>query len=144
MQIANPNLLETPVNRANTDSTPPLADLVGRLSDDLKLLARQEGELAKRELRESFDKAKHEAAGLAVGAGALLVAVLTLDAAAVLALATVLPAWAAALVVAAVTAALGVALVLRARTKLSGLTLKPQQAAQNVEADIAAIKRAAQ
>jgi len=143
MQIANPRPAETPAVRANTDAA-PLVDLVGRLSDDLKLLARQEGELAKRELSESFDKAKHEAAGLAVGAGALLVAVLTLVAGAVLLLATVVAAWAAALLVGAALAVLGVALLLRARAKLSRLSLKPQEAAESVEADISAIKRAAQ
>jgi hypothetical protein len=143
MQIANPSPAEPSAARANTDAA-PLADLVGRLAEDLKLLARQEGELAKRELSESFDKAKHEAAGLAVGAGALLVAVLTLVAGAVLLLATVIAAWAAALLVGAALALLGVALLLRARTKLSRLSIKPQETAQNVEADIAAIKRAAQ
>jgi hypothetical protein len=143
MQIANPLPPETPAVRGNTDAA-PLADLVGRLSDDLRLLARQEGELAKRELSESFDKAKHEAAGLAVGAGALLLAMSTLVAGAVLLLATVVPAWAAALLVGAALAVLGVALLLRARAKLSRLTLKPREAAESVEADIAAIKRAAQ
>jgi hypothetical protein len=143
MQIANPRPAETSAVGPNTDSA-PLADLVGRLSDDLKLLARQEAELAKRELSETFDKAKHEAAGLAVGAGALFLAMATFVAGAVLLLATVLAAWAAALLVAAAMTVLGVALLLHARAKLSRLSIKPQEAAQSVEADIAAIKRAAQ
>lgn len=121
----------------------PLAELVGRLSDDLKILTRQEAELAKRELSESFDQAKRQFAQLALGAGALGAGVLVLLAAAVLALATVMAAWSAALVVGAAISVLGIALMVSGKSRLSQVNFTPQRTLDSVERDIAAIKQAA-
>jgi predicted phage tail protein len=134
-------------NQLHTDRIPPesspLAELIGRLSDDLKLLTRQEAELAKRELSESLHEAKRQAAQLAVGGGAFLAGLLVLLAAAVLALATVIPAWSAALVVGGVVSLLGLMLVLAGKSKLSRVNFKPEQTLKSVERDISAIKQAA-
>jgi predicted phage tail protein len=116
---------------------------VGRLSDDLKILTRQEAELAKRELSESFNQAKRQVAQLALGAGALGAGVLVLLAAAVLALATVMAAWSAALVVGASISVLGIAMVLSGKARLSRVNFTPQRTLESVESDIAAIKQAA-
>lgn len=127
----------------NPPESSPLAELVGRLSDDLKMLTRQEAELAKRELSESFDQAKRQVAQLALGGGALGAGVLVLLAAAVLALATVMAAWSAALLVGGLLSLLGVVLIVMGKSRLSQVNFKPQRTLENVERDIAAIKAAA-
>ena len=133
-----------PAADRNSPESSPLAELIGRLSDDLKQLTRQEAELAKRELSESLNEAKRQAAQLAVGAGALVAGLLTLLAAAVLALATVISAWSAALIIGGLVSLLGATLIFIAKAKLSRVAFKPQQALGSVEKDITAIKRAAQ
>lgn len=120
----------------------PLAELVGKLSDDLRLLTRQEAELAKRELSESFEQAKRRVAQMALGGGVLSAGVLVLLAASVLALATVMPAWSAALLVGGLLVVLGVVLVLVGRSQLSRVNFTPQRTLDSVESDIAAIKQA--
>ena len=127
---------------ANPVDSSPLTAAVGRLSDDLKLLARQEGELLKRELSESFAEAKRHAAYLALGVGALTAGVLLLLAAAVLALATVVAAWSAALLVGGAVSLLGLVLMLSGKAKLSRLDFKPQRAVESLEKDLTAIKQA--
>jgi hypothetical protein len=136
------NPLGTPTDR-NPPEWSPLAELVGRLSDDLKLLTKQEAELAKRELSESFNEAKRQAAQLALGGGALVAGLLVLLAAAVLALATIIPAWSAALVVGGLVSILGLLLIFMGKAKLSRVSFKPEQALKGMEQDIAAIKQAA-
>ncbi len=140
---AEPSSLETSTDR-NPPESSPLAELVGRLSDDLKLLTRQEAELAKRELNENFNQAKQQAAQVAVGGSAVGAGLLILLAAAVLALSTVMAAWSAALLVGGGVTLLGVMLILVGKAKLSHVTFKPQQALDGVEKDIATIKKAAQ
>lgn len=134
--------VRAPMDR-NLPETSPLADLVGKLSDDLKLLTRQEAELAKRELSESFNQAKREAAQLALGGVALGAGFLVLLAAAVLALATVMPAWGAALVVGAVLSLLGTMLMVVGKSRLAKVNFRPQRTLDSMERDIAAIKQAA-
>lgn len=126
-----------------SNESPPLADLVGRLSSDLKLLAREETELAKRELGAKLDEAKLQAANMALGAAALAGGALVLLAAAVLGLAQLMAAWLAALIVGAVVVAGGGALLLAGKAKLSRLDMKPEKTLQNVRRDVAAIKGAA-
>lgn len=133
--------VRAPLDR-NLPETSPLAELVGKLSDDLRLLTRQEAELAKRELKESLDQAKRRVAQMALGGGALSAGVLALLAASVLALATVMPAWSAALLVGGLLVVLGVVLVLVAKAQLSRVNFTPQRTLDSVESDIAAIKQA--
>ena len=133
--------LAAPVTRAADESLP---ELTRRLADDFKLLARQETELAKRELTEKLSQAARQAVQLALGSGALFLGLLVLIAAAVLALATVMPAWGAALLIGGSLSLLGVVLVLSGKTKLSRIDLKPQQTVEGVRQDVAAIKKAAE
>ena len=122
---------------------PALAELVGRLADDIKQLTRQEAELAKHELGEKLDDAKRPAAALGLGVAALSAGLMVLLAASVLALATLMPAWGAALLVGGLTSALGAVLLLTAKVQLSRLSFTPTRTLENVERDVAAIKRAA-
>jgi hypothetical protein len=122
--------------------SPPLAELLSRLSGDLQLLTRQEAALAKHELSESLNQAKQQAAALALGGAALLAGVMVLLAAAVLALALVLPAWGAALIVGGFVSLVGTALLLTGKAKLSQVRLKPARTVDSVEQDMKAMKRA--
>jgi hypothetical protein len=133
----------TGISAQHSRPEPALAELVGRLTDDLKQLTRREAELAKHELGEKLDDAKRPAAALGLGVAALSAGLMVLLAASVLALATLMPAWAAALLVGGLTTSLGVALLLTAKVQLSRLSFTPQRTLESVERDVAAIKRAA-
>lgn len=120
-----------------------LATIVDRLSDDLKVLAREERQLASRELGEKLDAAKAQAATLALGGAALYGGALAVLAALVLGLATLLPAWIAALIVGVPLLIAGGVLVSTGSAGLSRISLKPEQTMANVGRDVAAIKEAA-
>ena len=137
----NSNPLSEPKQTGSAE--PSLAELIGRVSDDLKLLTRQELQLASHELGESLKQAKREGVGLALGGAALGAGALLLLVAVVLLLALVMPVWGAALLVGGFMTAAGSALLLRAKAKLSDVTFLPERTMRNVEQDIAAIKRAA-
>lgn len=119
------------------------AELMSRLSADGSQLVRDEIALAKLELGQ---KAKQVGLGAGiVGAAGLLAAYGfgTLLAAAVLALALVLPAWAAALIVAALLFAAAGAAALHGRANMKeGTPPLPEAAIENVKADIATVKEA--
>jgi hypothetical protein len=128
-----------------TDSTSNAssAELVSRLSSDGSQLVRDEIALAKLELGE---RAKRVGLGAGLfGAAGLLAAFGfgTLVAAAVLALALVLPGWAAALIVAALLfAGAAVAALLGRSNVQEGTPPVPEAAIENVKADIAAVQEA--
>jgi Flp pilus assembly protein TadB len=122
---------------------PPLAELLGRVTEDLKQLARQEAKLAKTELTEELKQAKQQVVGLAVSGFALLAGSLVLLATAVLALATVMPAWTAALIVGSAVTLAGVVLLMTSKSKLQHLKLKPERTLENVGKDLRTIKKAA-
>ncbi len=134
--------MEIAKDRSQIES-PPLANLFERLSEDIKLLARQELDLAKHELGNSFDQAKQQAATLALGGAALAAGLLVLLAAAVLGLALLMPAWVAALVVGGVVSLSGVVLVLSGKASLARINFKPERTMASVSKDVSAIKRAA-
>jgi predicted phage tail protein len=134
--------LEITKDRSQPES-PPLGNLFERLADDLKLLARQEVDLAKHELGDSFDQAKQQAATLALGAAALGAGLLVLLAAAVLGLALLMPAWLAALIVGGLVSMGGAVLVLSGKAKLSRVNFKPERTLESMSRDVSAIKRAA-
>ena len=128
-----------------TDSTSDAstAELLSRLSADGSQLVRDEIALAKVELGE---KAKRVGLGAGLfGAAGLLAAYGfgTLIAAAVLALALVLPAWAAALIVAVLLlAGAGVAALHGRANVKDGTPPVPEAAIENVKADVAAVQEA--
>lgn len=121
----------------------PLSELLPQLTRDITLLAQQEIALAKQEAADKLDVVKAEAVGLTLGAVLLHSGLLALVAAAVMLLATFLPAWLAALISGGALAAAGAALLLRGKTRLSELELGPKLVIQNVERDVSAIKEAA-
>ena len=138
--------MSTQIERARERSqpeSPPLAELFDRLAADLKLLARQEADLARHELGDSLAQAKQQAATLVLGAAALSAGVLVLLAAAVLGLALLIPAWTAAFVVGGVVSIAGALLVLTGKAKLSRINFKPEHTLAGVSKDVSTIKTAA-
>jgi hypothetical protein len=63
--------------------------------------------------------------------------------AAVLGLATVMPAWSAALSVGLVVSVVGLVFLLTSKSRLSKVQLKPEQTLRNLEKDVKVIKKAA-
>lgn len=90
-------------------ATASTGELVGRLAQEAKELAKKEIDLAKSELRTELKSELKMAAGLAGAALAALVMFQLLLAALVLAFAETMPAWAAALVTAGIFLVLGLA-----------------------------------
>jgi tetrahydromethanopterin S-methyltransferase subunit C len=120
----------------------PISALVRSLIADISLLVRREAQLARIEIKETTSKVG-VAAGLIAGAATLaLFAFGTLIAAAVLGLATVMPAWAAAVIVglALLVVAVVVGVVGRRRMR-AAIPLTPVRTIAGVQEDIAWIRR---
>jgi hypothetical protein len=121
-----------------------IGELMGQLSAQTSRLVRDEMRLAQKELQQSV---KHAGigAGLISAAGLLaVIGLLTLVAAAVAALALVLPVWAAAVIVAVVLfIAAGIAALL-SRKQAGGITPPVTESAASVKADIKEVKEARQ
>jgi hypothetical protein len=121
-------------------SEPSTAELITQLSEQTSRLVRDELKLARAEFTA---KAKQGGIGAGyLGAGGILAwfGFGALVAAAVLALALVVPAWAAALIVAAVLLlAAGIAALL-GKKKVQDLSPAPERTITNVNRDIAEIK----
>ena len=112
---------------ASAEAARGFAALLRDLLTQAKTLLRQEMALLRAESREALGRIGQ---GLIALAAAFLLAVsswLAFLAAAILGLATVLPAWLAALIVAAVLLAAGAALVAFARTRLALRSLVPRR-----------------
>ncbi|TDW87590.1 MULTISPECIES: phage holin family protein [Kribbella] len=131
---------ETGLNRLNGQDT-NIGGLVSQATTDLSQLVRDEIELAKVELKEKGKEAG-VGAGLFGGAGAIaLYGLGVLIAAAVLGLATALPAWLSALIVAAVLFAIaGVAALLGKRHVSRATPPVPKRAVDGVHEDLEALK----
>ena len=116
---------------------PSLAELLHRLSSDYGVLARQELTLAKAEMGE---KGKHAGVGIGMGAGVLVAAMLalgTLTAFLVAAIAVALPVWAAALIVTVLWIVVGGVLAFAARSQLNrARPLVPELTVKTVKEDV--------
>ena len=114
-----------------------LAELLHRLSTDYGVLARQELMLAKAEMGE---KGKHAGVGIGLGAGVLVAAMLalgTLTAFLVAAIAVALPVWAAALIVTVLWIVVGGLLAFAARNQLNrARPLVPELTVKTVKEDV--------
>jgi Flp pilus assembly protein TadB len=121
-----------------------IGELMGQLSAQTSRLVRDEMRLAQKELQQSV---KHAGIGAGLISVAGLLAVLglaTLIAAAVAALALVLPVWAAAVIVAVVLfIAAGIAALL-SRKQAEEITPPVTESAESVKADIKEVKEARQ
>ncbi|WP_436498737.1 phage holin family protein [Actinokineospora sp. HUAS TT18] len=119
-------------------------ELVGRLSEEVTRLVRDELALATAELK---DKGKQAGVGAVLGGTAVALAwfgAAALVLAAVAALALVLPVWAAALIVGAVLLlAAGLAGALGTRKIKHAIPPIPEQAIESTRRDIAAVKEGA-
>ena len=112
-----------------------ITTLLSDLASETILLIRQELALLKAELHEKFSRVGQGATAL--GAGALIAysGWLVLLAAAVLGLATVLPAWLAALIVALVALAIGGALIYIGKSRFDADSLMPQRSLRSLRED---------
>ena len=128
-------------NGQNDGRDRPIAELMKELSDQTTTLVRKEIELAKRELAEKGNRAA-AGAGMFGGAGLFgFFAFGALTAAAVLGLATVLPAWLAGLIVAVVYGAIAGVLALRGKTQIKQATPPlPEQAVDSTKEDLEWVK----
>jgi Flp pilus assembly protein TadB len=126
----------TPTENAST------GELITQLAAQTERLVRDEIRLAQKEFQQSI---KHAGigAGLFSVAGAFAVfGVATLIAAAVAALALVLPVWAAALIVGVVLLAVGGVAALTGKRQVQEASPVPQQTVANVKEDIHEVKDA--
>lgn len=121
-----------------------IGELMSDLAAQTSRLVRDEMRLAQKELQQSI---KHAGigAGLISAAGVLaFVGFVTLVAAAVAALALVLPVWAAAVIVAVVLfVAAGIA-ALFSRKQAAEIAPPPQESVESIKADIQEVKEARQ
>ena len=126
----DPDVLEP---RPKTERS--ITTLLSDLASETILLIRQELALLKAELHEKFSRVGQGATAL--GAGALIAysGWLVLLAAAVLGLATVVPAWLAALIVALVALAIGGALVFIGKSRFDADSLMPQRSLRSLRED---------
>lgn len=132
---------DVPTRRSGSD---PVGELVQRASQQLTELVRGELRLAQAEMKEK-GRRYGKSGGLFGGAG--LVGFLTLEAlvvSAIAALAVPLPVWAAALIVTAVLGVIAAVMALTGKKQVSKAAPPlPEQAIENVKADVAEIKRSA-
>lgn len=132
--MADPTRHDTP-GQAST------AELIGRLTDDVRTLVRDEIRLAQLELKQ---KGKHAGIGAGMLGGAGIVALLgvaTLIACAVLVLGLVMPHWAAALIVGIVILAIAGVLAVLGRKQINeAMPPVPGEAIDGVKKDVETVK----
>jgi len=117
-----------------------IATLLSDLASETILLLRQELALLKAELHEKFNRIGQGAGALGAGALVAFSGWLVLLAAAVLGLATVVPAWLAALIVALLVLAIGVGLLLFGKNRFDAQALTPQRSLRSLREDEAWIR----
>ena len=109
--------------------------LLSDLASETVLLVRQELALFKAELQEKFGRIGKGATALGVGTFVALSGWGVLLAAAVLGLATVLPAWLAALIIAIVALAIGGALIFIGKSRFDADSLVPHRTLRSLRED---------
>jgi hypothetical protein len=110
-----------------------IGELFGELASETGTLVRQELALVRTEMTQKVKEVGKESTFIAVGGALGLVAAHTLVAAAVLALALVLPLWAAALIVGAAVCAIAIGLVLKGVRGVQHIDLAPRQTIHSLE-----------
>ena len=117
-----------------------IASLLSDLASETVLLLRQELALLKAELHEKFNRVGQGASALGVGALIAFSGWLVLLAAAVLGLATAMPAWLAALIVALLVLAIGAVLLLFGKNRFDAQSLAPERSLRSLREDEAWIR----
>ncbi|MBV9268599.1 MAG: phage holin family protein [Acidobacteriaceae bacterium] len=113
-----------------------IGELVSELTNEIGDLVRHEIALAKVELTQKAKTVSRNVVYLAAGALTGYVAVLTLVATIILALANVMPAWAAALLVTVVVAIVAATLVSKGMTALKRTDLTPRHTVETLKEDL--------
>ena len=126
----SPDVFE-PRARADRSITALLSDL----ASETVLLVRQELALFKAELQEKFGRIGQGATALGAGVFIALSGWGVLLAAAVLGLATVLPAWLAALIIAILALAIGVVLIFVGKSRFDVDSLMPRRTLRSLRED---------
>lgn len=116
---------------------PSLGELFADLSRQTGTLIRQEIALATTEMTHKATRVGKDIGFLAIGGAVAYAGFLALMAAAILALAIVLPWWLAAFIVGAVVAGIGYALVQKGRAALTHEDLAPRQTLDSLKEDLA-------
>lgn len=117
-----------------------IGDVMADLFRDGSDLIRQEVELAKAEMRENVSRMVRDSIGIAVGAVLALIGLMALTAAAILALALVMPAWAAALIIGGALALIGLMLVMANVRAMRDTGLAPSQTMETLREDARMVK----
>ncbi|HEY6483989.1 MAG TPA: phage holin family protein [Steroidobacteraceae bacterium] len=112
-----------------------IVGLLRRLTDEITTLFRQEAALAASEFTRSFTKLLTGTVSIAAGGAVLFSALLVLLAAAVLGLATVLPAWLAALIIGIIVGAVGFVMIQVGRKSLDPDLIKPKRSSESLKRD---------
>jgi hypothetical protein len=115
--------------------------LLSRLLDDATALVRNEIALAKSEFHEMIGNIKTAIGAMGMAAAILVAALLTLVAAAVLALAQVVEPWLAALIIGALLGVVGMAMLSAARKTLASPETRLDQTQKSLRADAAVVAR---
>lgn len=133
-----------PGGQAHEPGQEPVSELVQRASQQLTELVRGEMRLAQAEMKEK-GKRYGKGGGLFGGAGVVGFLMLqALVATVIAALAVPLPVWAAALIVTALLGVIAAVMALAGKKQVDrGSPPKPEQAIENVKADVAEIKGSA-
>jgi len=126
-----------------TQNDRSVGELFGDLAAELSTLVRQEVTLAKTEISQKISGVVKDVGMVAAGGVLAVCALLALEAAAILGLATVLPAWAAALIVGVVVLIVAAALVMKALGALKKENLAPQQTIDSLREDAQWLKQQA-
>ncbi len=115
--------------------------LVKRLLNEFSLLFRKEIVLAKAEASEALSQAKTAAISMVSGGAVLFGGILVLLAAAVLALAHVVPDWLAALIVDAIVTVVGYIMIQGGKNKFDPAALKPDRTQHALRQDKEMVER---
>ncbi|MBA3533878.1 MAG: phage holin family protein [Ardenticatenales bacterium] len=112
-----------------------LGELFSELSRETSTLVRQEVHLAKVEMSEKASEIGKHVSTLVIGGAIAYAGLLAILAAAIIALAEILPDWAAALVVGLVAAGLGYFMLQQAMSALKNVDMKPRETIESLKED---------
>lgn len=110
-----------------------IGELVTELTQEVRMLFRQELELFTAEMKEKMGKIAKDAVAIGVGGVLIYYGSFVLVAAIVLGLATVMAAWGAALLVAAACIGIGFVAVQKGRKDLKQMKKKPEQTTESLK-----------
>ncbi len=120
-----------PLKDSRNDAS--VASLIRQLADDVTSIFTKEITLAKTEVFENIKEMKNGAVSTASGAFVLYAGVLTLIAAAVLGLGTMMDMWLAALIVGGAVSIIGFAMLGAGKKKLDAAAMRPDRTINSVK-----------